>query len=100
MYTHGPCMAAGLAREGAGWWAGLVSPCVLQPPHQNSLGDLAGGERGQGVPLVVLTLEIELEARAEDAPFQQISDDLGSCCLIKMTRPLRFFKGPPLTVLH
>ena len=62
-----PCMAAGLAREGAGWWAGLVSPCVLQPPHQNSLGDLAGGERGQGVPLVVLTLEIELEARAEDA---------------------------------
>lgn len=92
-----------------GSWAGqrrhrLVGrvgvPHVLQPPHQNCLGDLAGGEKGQGVPLVAPTLQTELEAWAEDASFQQISDDLTSCCLVTVTRPLRFFKGPPLTVLH
>lgn len=87
-------MAAGHCSEGAGWWAGLVSMC-FQPPHQNSLGDLAGGERGQGVPLVVLTLEIELEARAEDAPFQQISDD-SSCLLYNNDKQTLRFPRVPL----
>ena len=73
---------------------------MLKPPHQNTLGDLAGEEGGQGFPLVVPTLEIELEAQAEDAAFQQINDDLASCCLITVTRPLCFFKGLPLIVLH
>ena len=45
---------------GLGWCA----PHVLQPPHQNTLGDLAGEEGGQGFPLVVPTLEIELEAHS------------------------------------
>lgn len=109
LIVYGWHSAWGLARKGAGWAGGpgrvLHEPsrAAPGPPPDLSSSELAVESR-QGVPLEDPNVGRELEALggvgAVNATFQRISSYLESCYLSRGDKPLSFFRGSHLTVIH